>query len=47
MRLSRGLLWGAVGVLALPVLTVLASWGQWSAVSQAILGGVAGTVLPD
>ncbi len=47
MRLSRGLLWGAVGVLALPVLTVLASWGQWSAVSQAILGEMASTVLPD
>jgi iron(III) transport system permease protein len=47
MRLSRGLLWGAVGVLALPVLTVLASWGQWSAASQAILGEMASTVLPD
>ncbi len=47
MQLSRWLLWGAVSVLALPVLTVLASWGQWSAASQAILSEMAGTVLLD
>ena len=47
MRRSRWLLWGVVGVLALPVLTVLASWGQWTAASQAILSEMAGTVLPD
>jgi iron(III) transport system permease protein len=47
MRVSRWLLWLAVAVLALPVLTVLASWGQWTAASQVILGEMANTVLPD
>ena len=34
-------------LLALPVLTVLASWTQWNSVSASILAEMARTVLPD
>lgn len=44
---SRSALWTVTLVLALPVLTVLASWLQWNAVSAQILSEMTQSVLPD
>jgi iron(III) transport system permease protein len=45
--LSRWALWGITLLLALPVLTVLASWGQWNSVSAQIWVEMMHSVLPD
>ena len=45
--LSRGSLWAVTLCLGLPVLTVLASWLQWNAVSVQILVEMSHSVLPD
>ena len=45
--LSRLSLWLVTLLLALPVLTVLASWWQWNAVSSQILLEMSQSVLPD
>ena len=45
--LSRLSLWLVTLLLALPVITVLASWGQWNADSSQILLEMSQSVLPD
>ncbi len=45
--LVRGVLLVLALLLALPVLTVLASWTQWNSTSANILAEIARTVLPD
>ena len=45
--LSRLSLWLVTLLLALPVLTVLASWWQWNAASLQILLEMSQSVLPD
>ncbi|MDP2064976.1 MAG: iron ABC transporter permease [Burkholderiaceae bacterium] len=47
LRLHVPVLLLLAAVLVLPVLAVLASWVQWNATTQQILGEMAATVLPD
>ncbi|PKO43992.1 MAG: iron ABC transporter permease [Betaproteobacteria bacterium HGW-Betaproteobacteria-3] len=47
LRLHVPVLLVLAAVLVLPVLAVLASWLQWNAATQQILGEMAATVLPD
>lgn len=46
-RLQQSALLLFAALLCLPVLSVVASWGQWDAATAQILGEMARTVLPD